>query len=299
MRFAEVRPTHVVVAGLLALGLPAAEAAEVVEERAPMDHAQHHTGAEDAAEPVGPKLPEGMTLDEVLDRAAQAPPAGFPDAIHDNAIFAYAVLNQFEYRIPDHGDESLGWEGMAWIGYDYDRLWIEHEGEWSVGGSRHGETETDLRYSRLVAAFWNAQVGVRYANEWADDLYDDTWSAVVALLGVVPYMVEVDTSLALSENGDLWFEGEGEYDLRVTQRLVLQPRLEFSLFAQDIPERLVGAGLGPVDVDLRLRYEFTRRFAPYLGLRYHVTVGETADLVEAAGGESEQCIFLSGLRIAW
>jgi len=111
--------------------------------------------------------------------------------------------------------------------------------------------------------------------------------------------VEVDTSLALSEDGDLWFEGEGEYDLRVTQRLVLQPRLEFSLFAQDIPERLVGAGLGPIDVDLRLRYEFTRRFAPYLGLRYHVTVGETADLVEAAGGETEQCIFLSGLRIAW
>jgi len=295
MRITDVWPTHVVLAWLLAVGLPVAEAAE---EKIPRDHAHHPSGAEEA-EPVGPKLPQGMTLDEVLDRAAQAPPDGFPDAINDNAIFSYAVLDQFEYRVPNHGEERLGWEGMAWIGYDYDRLWIEHEGERSVEGSEHGETETDLRYSRLVTAFWHAQGGVRYANDWADDVYADTWSVVVALQGVVPYMVEVDTSLALSEDGDLWFEAEGEYDLRVTQRLVLQPRADFSLFAQDIPEQHVGAGLGPVDLDVRLRYEFTRRFAPYLGIRYHVTVGETADLVEAAGEKTEQLVFLGGLRIAW
>jgi len=292
MRIADVWPTHVIVAWLLAVGLSAAE------DGAPMDHAYHPPGADEATEPVGPDLPQGMTLDEVLDRAAQAPPDDFPDAIDDNAIFAYAVLDQFEYRIPDQGDRSLGWEGMVWIGYDFNRLWVEHEGALSVEGPEHGETETDLRYSRLVTPFWNAQVGVRYANEWSDDVYDDTWAGVVALQGVVPYMVEVDTSMALSEDGDLWFTGEGEYDLRVTQRLVLQPRVEFSLFAQDIPERQVGAGLGPIDADLRLRYEFTRRFAPYLGLRYHITVGETADLVETAGMESDHLILLGGLRIA-
>lgn len=295
MRIADVLPTLVVVALLVPVGLTAAE------EGAPMDHAQHHPGTEEAgaAESVGAILPQGMTLDEVLDRAAQAPPEDFPDAINDHEIFVSVLLDQFEYRVSVHGDKSLGWDGVAWIGYDFDKLWMEHEGEVSGEGSEHGETETDLRYSRLVTGFWNAQIGVRYANEWTDAFYNDTWSGVVALHGVVPYMVDVDTSVALSEDGDLWLEGEVEYDLRVTQRLVLQPRTQLSLFAQDIPERRVGAGLGPVDVDLRLRYEFTRRFSPYLGLRYHVTMGETAELVEAAGWESDQLVLFSGLRIAW
>ncbi len=293
MRITDVRPALVVMAWLLAGGTSAAE------EGGAMDRNHHLPGAEKIAEPVGPTLPLGMTLDEVLDRAAQAPPDEFPDPINDHTIFAYALLDQFEYRVTDQGDESLGWKGLAWIGYDFDRLLIKHEGERSMEGSDPGGTETDLRYSRLVTAFWNAQVGVRYANAWEDDVYGDTWSGVVALQGLVPYMVDVDASVALSEDGDLWFTGEGEYDLRVTQRLVLQPRAEFSLFAQDIPDQRVGSGLGPIDVDLRLRYEFTRRFAPYLGLRYHITVGETADLVEAAGGETDQLVFLGGLRIAW
>jgi copper resistance protein B len=112
-------------------------------------------------------------------------------------------------------------------------------------------------------------------------------------------MFELDSTLYVSEHGDVFFGFEAGYHVRITQRLVLQPRTELSLYAQDIPETGIGAGLSDLSLDLRLRYEIKREFAPYLGIRLEYLVGETGNLAEAAGLDARSVFYLAGLRIAF
>jgi copper resistance protein B len=156
-----------------------------------------------------------------------------------------------------------------------------------------------LLYSRLISPFWDVQVGVQYANEWRKDDDEDRWSGVIALQGLAPYKFEVDNSLYISEDGDVTLAIEAEYDLRITQRLVLQPRAEIGMAFQDVAERSLGAGITDVKLDLRLRYEIKREFAPYIGVRYQSLVGETDNIAEASGEDSEQLFFMAGFRFAF
>lgn len=260
--------------------------------------AQHekHVAAREAA---SPSLPEGMSLDDVLDRAAQPKPDEFPDAIHDDAVRMFTLFEQLEYRVQDDGPDHLGWEAQGWIGFDFDKFWWKSEGEAGFEGTDEGESENDFLYSRLITPFWNVQVGVRYANEWESTDYEDTWYGVIALQGLAPGMFEMDSSLYVSEYGDVSAEFELEYDLRLTQRLVLQPRAELAVYVQDIEDENIGAGLSDVKLDLRLRYEIKRGLAPYIGVRYKFLVGETANLSQTAGEDTEQLFFLTGIRFAF
>lgn len=265
------------------------------------DHREsaHEHGDPPARRPDAPALPEGRSLDEVLERASQPPPDHFHDPVCDDELRFFLLVEQLEYRLGGGARDELGWEGQGWIGFDYDRLWVKADGEAVFDGPDAGESETDLLYSRLLTPFWNAQIGVQYANDWEGGGYEDRWSAAVALQGLAPGMVELDTSLYLSERGDLTAEIEGEYDLRLTQRLVLQPRVELHFAAQDVPERRLGAGMTDADFDLRLRYELKREIAPYLGVRYRVLVGETGNLAEATGMDDDAFFVFAGLRLAF
>lgn len=247
----------------------------------------------------GPALPEGETLDETLDRAAEPPPDDYPEPVPDDQVYAFLLGEQLEYRFggprkPDH----LGLELQGWFGGDYNKLWWKNESEGAFQIPRGLEAETDLLYSRLITPFWNAQIGVQYANEWMADSYEDRWSGVLAVQGLAPGKFEVDASMYVSQHANVTFELETEYELRFTQRLVLQPLAELGVSTQDIPERTIGAGVTDVVVDLRLRYEIKREFAPYLGGRWHALVGETADRTEAAGGERSRLFLLGGFRFA-
>lgn len=260
--------------------------------------AQRHEG-EPPPDPGTPPLPEGMSLDEVLDRAAQPPPEHYPDPVPDDELRMFVLAEQLEYRLGDGERDRLGWEAQGWIGYDYDRFWWKSEGEAVFDGPDEGESETDLLYSRLISPFWSAQVGVQYAIEWEPGDTSDRWSGVLALQGLAPGMVELDASLYVSEDADVTAEIEGEYNLRLTQRLVLQPRVELGFSAQDVPERRLGQGLTDANLDLRLRYEVKREFAPYVGVRYRLLVGETGNRSEDAGIDSDQLFFFAGLRFAF
>jgi copper resistance protein B len=111
-------------------------------------------------------------------------------------------------------------------------------------------------------------------------------------------MFELDAALFLSTKGDLTARIEAEYDQRITQLLIVQPRIEVELSAQDIPERGIGAGLTTIEPGVRLRYEFLREFAPYLGIEYEARTGRTADIARAAGEDPDGLKLLIGLR-AW
>lgn len=265
------------------------------------ESAARHDSAEPPTPDFEPAIPEGMTLEEVFEYAESPPPDHFPPPVPDDELFVFTLFEQLEYRVADDDStrDHLGWEAQGWYGGDYEKFWWKNEGEAVFDGSDEGETETDLLYSRLITPFWSLQVGAQYANGWDPDDYDDRWSGAIALQGLAPYKFELDNSLYISEDGDFTFAFEAEYDIRITQRLVLQPRTELGFAFQDISERALGAGMTDAKIDLRLRYEIEREFAPYLGLRYQTLVGETDDIADDAGRDTEQLFLLVGVRFAF
>ena len=247
-----------------------------------------------------PPLPSGMTLEDVLSYAASSPPENFPATIPDDRLYMFTFIDQLEYRISDDSTrDRLGWDAQGWIGGDYNKFWWKSEGESIFESNDEGETETDLLYSRLITPFWNFQVGAQYANEWSRHEYDDRWSGVIGLQGLAPYKFELDNALYISEDGDVTYALEAEYNVYITQRLILQPRTEVGVAAQDIPSRNLGAGITDINLDLRLRCEIKREFAPYIGIRYQSLIGETMDIADSMGNETEQLYFLAGLRLAF
>jgi len=189
------------------------------------------------------------------------------------------------------GDDIYAWDLQGWYGGDIDKLWLKSEGEGGRGGGL-ASAEMQLLYSRAVSPFFDAQFGVRH-----DFRPDPERSYLVAAVqGLLPYTFDVEATAFLSEKGDLSGRLEGEYDLRISQRLVLQPRVEINFAIQDVPSLHVGSGIASVEGGLRLRYEIRREFAPYLGMEWERKVGDTADLAQAAGEERRSFAVLAGAR---
>ncbi len=262
------------------------------------------SAAQDDDSPEGdmetPPLPENMTLEEVLEYSNNPPPENFPDPVPDDQLYVFTLFEKMEYRFANQaGHDHLGWEAQGWIGYDYNKFWWKNEGENVFEDEDEGESEIDLLYSRLITSFWNFQIGAQFANEWSGNEYGDRWSGVIAIQGMAPYKFEVDNSLYVTEDGDVINEFEAEYDLRITQRLVLQPLFAMSISAQDIKEKGIGAGITDGKIDFRLRYEFKREFAPYIGFRYQQLLGKTENIAESSGSDTEQSFIMAGLRFAF
>lgn len=203
------------------------------------------------------------------------------------------LIERLETRFAaEDGEDGYVWDAQAWYGGDLNRLVVKTEGEGEFGGEL-GDAEVQALYSRAIGPFFDLQAGVRF-----DPEPDARGHAVLGVQGLAPYMFHVDGALFLSDRGDLTARIEGEYDQRITQRLILQPRLEVELSAQDIPERDLGAGVTKIEPGLRLRYEFAREFAPYIGVEYEAKLGETADIARAAGEDPDGLKLVIGLR-AW
>jgi len=202
----------------------------------------------------------------------------------------YVLFNQFEAQSANGSDE-LYWNGQAWYGGDINKIWFKTEGRASLNSGDVEDAELQALYSRAIAPYWNLQAGVRH--DFKPDSLDH---AVVGIQGLAPYFFEVDVSAYLSTEGDVTARAELEYDLLLTQRLILQPRIEANFSAQDIPDRQIGAGLNTIDAGLRLRYEIKRQFAPYVGVEWQGSFGDTKTFIEAAGGETDRTVFVAGVR---
>ena len=203
------------------------------------------------------------------------------------------IIDRLEAGFGDD-DESYLWDVQGWSGGDINRFWWKSEGEGDFGGGLE-EAELQAVYSRAVTPFWDLQAGVR--QDFRPD-GEDTTHLVLGLQGLAPYWWEIDAAAFLSTDGDLTARVEAEYDQRITQRLILQPRLEIDASAGDIPELEIGSGLSSVEAGLRLRYEFRKEFAPYVGVEWSRALGDTADYIEARGGEVDETRLVVGLK-AW
>jgi copper resistance protein B len=152
--------------------------------------------------------------------------------------------------------------------------------------------EVQALYSRAIGPYFNLQAGVRHDFQPAPT----RTYATIGFEGLAPYMFEVEGALFISDKGDVLGRLEGYYDQRLTQRLILQPRIEFNLSAQDVPESRLGSGLTNAELGLRLRYEISRQFAPYVGVSYEAKTGRTADFAHADGREPTTTSFVAGVR---
>ena len=213
---------------------------------------------------------------------------------HENGgMPAYSIaFNLAEYRVQNGGD-AYRWDGEGWFGGDINRFVVKTEGEGTVrGGLESGEVQA--LYSRAINPWFNLQAGVRHDfRPGPARTY-----ATIGFEGLAPYWFEVEGALFLSDKGDLLGRLEGYYDQRITQRLILQPRVELNFAGQDIPAIGIGSGLSDAELGLRLRYEIKREFAPYIGVSWERKMGGSARFARVAGDRVESTSLVIGIR-AW
>ena len=205
--------------------------------------------------------------------------------------YIFFQAEQFEYRNQDGGD-ALKWDAQGWYGGDDNKLWLKTEGEKPAGGKVEN-AEIQLLLSHRVTDFFDVQAGMRYDPE----PNPRRSYAVLGLQGLAPYYFETDAALFLSHKGDLSARFIAEYELLLTQRLILQPAMEINLAAQDVKALGLGAGVTDIELGLRLRYEIRREFAPYVGVNWQRKLGQTADLARRDGGDTEIPSLVAGIRL--
>lgn len=208
----------------------------------------------------------------------------------ENGAFRTASLlvERLEVRVGEH--DSYLWDVQGFIGGDLDRFVIKSEGGGAFGGSVE-DAEVQGLWSHAISPFIDLQMGARL------DVEPETRGhAVLGVQGLAPYMIHLDAAAFLSDRGDVTARIEAEYDQKITQRLILQPRVEVELAAQDIAERDIGAGLTSFAAGLRLRYEIVREFAPYVGIEWEQRVGQTADIARAKGDDPSFSAIVIGVR---
>ena len=212
----------------------------------------------------------------------------------DAEPYAMLSIDRLEYGEDDHGD-TLRWDAEAWYGGDYNKLWLELEGVGSPGESPE-RTELAVLYDRLFSPFWSWRAGLAY--DVRGDGRPDLGYVVVGLQGLAPHWLETEAALYLSEDGDVALRAEVEYDVRLTQRLILEPRIELDLWSDGVPEIGAGRGLASSELGLRLRYEIVRELAPYIGVNYERLYGDSRDSARVADEPTSRTQLVVGIR-AW
>jgi len=190
--------------------------------------------------------------------------------MQDNAPQSMLLIDQLEAF---HGKHANGqsWEAEGWYGNDDDKLWLRTEGERSRGRLDDGDIEA--LWNHTIASYWSSQLGLR------EDIGrgPDRDCAAFGVQGLSPYGFELEATGYLGDGGRTAARFRAEYDVLFTQRLILQPEFELNLYGQSDPARRVGSGLSDAELGLRLRYEISRRFAPYIGVIWTNRYGRTAD----------------------
>jgi copper resistance protein B len=227
---------------------------------------------------------------------------------------AFAQMPQAEARKPDHAHENAhdgginnftlveeadvtrfdgkwvaNWEAQGWIGTDMDKFWWRTEGE--TKGPRLEQSEFQALYSRNIAMFFDAQVGLRH-----DIAPDARTYAVVGVQGLAPLFFETEAHVFLGFKGDVLFRLRQSFDLRMTNRLVAQPLFETDIYATRVPERLIAPGPAIIETGILTRYEITRRVAPYVAVMFERRLGESSRLARAAGENPGGWSIRTGVR---
>jgi copper resistance protein B len=266
------------------------EAADTMAGMPGMEGMDHGSSDDEAGDEPPPPVPTDFAADSVFDPAAMARARAQLQMEHGGSVLSKVMVNLGELQVRD-GEDGYRWEGEAWVGGDINRFVVKTEGE---GASELESAEVQALYSRAVSPYFDFQAGIRQDFQSGPK----RTYATVGFEGVAPYWFETSGALFLSNKGEAFGRLEGTYDLRLTQRWILQPRVEANLTGQDVPELELGSGVSDIELGLRLRYEIKREFAPYVGVSFDRKFGGTADYAHIAGKEVEATSFVIGVR-AW
>ncbi len=287
--------------------MPGAEHGPTKEMDHQTEHGTDHGPKEGMKETSTEPMPEGDMGDMVKSmQGGKAPPdARDPDAYADGLSMGsmsgmdmsdrerrtYVLLDRLE-QFHGHRTRGQALDAQAWFGSDLDKLWLKVDGERSNG--RLGATRTEALWDHAIATYWSLQTGVRH------DFGEGpgrTWGAI-GIQGLAPYWFDVQATAYVGEGGRTALRLEAEYDLLITQRLILQPDVKVDVFGKSDPRREVGSGLSQIEAGLRLRYELSRKFAPYVGVVAVRQIGNTGRLVRDEGRSATQVRAVVGIR-AW
>lgn len=214
---------------------------------------------------------------------------GMPPVM-DRSLYYHALLEQAEDRWNGR-DHQFRYDGQAWAGTDYDKLWLKSEGLVTRSG-RFTDGRHELLYDRAVSAYFDLQAGVRVD---LDDARTRTWAAL-GVQGLSVYFFDVEATTYASDGGHYAARLKASYDLLLTNRLILQPETELNFYTRSDPGRRTGSGLSDIDAGLRLRYELSREFAPYVGVSYAGLFGQSASFARREGDSPHQVRLSFGVR---
>ena len=257
-------------------------------EHAAMGHCVPNPGA--TLPPTLPRTPIPPPTD--ADRAAAFPVLSHGAMVHGAATRHYVLLDRLEAWNAGPG-RGQAWEGSAWIGGDIDRLWLRSEGERVRG--RLAAADLEALYGHAAGPWWDALVGVRL-DDGPGGMPSRQWAAF-GVQGLAPYKFEVSATAYLGSGGRTAARFETDYDVLLSNRLILQPRVEAWWHGRTDPATRTGAGLSSVEAGLRLRYEITRRFAPYLGVVHARRFGDSAGLARGDGERARDTRWVAGVRV--
>ena len=203
--------------------------------------------------------------------------------------FGSVRFDRLEY-VEARGEEWAAYKGEAWYGSTYNRAVMKAEGE--VASGKLAESETHLLWRHAVSTFWDTELGFRF--DHAHGAPNREWLAL-GINGLAPYWFEVEATAYVGSSGRTALGLEVEYDILMTQKLHLQPNVEVNFYGKDDQRRGIGSGLTDGTAGLRLKYEVTRQFVPYVGVEWSSTFGKTADYARAAGESKQETRFVAGL----
>lgn len=287
---------------ILALALTGSvlAAPALAQDHAAMDHAaMGHAMPAPAEVSPGPTMetpppPEAgsgppRAADAIWGKEAMEPERERERKMHGDFPVLWVQGDRLEAQVRN-GTDGFLWDLQGYYGGTTSKLWLKSEGE-AAFGEEIEHAEVQALWSKAISPYWDLQTGIRQ-----DLAGPSTTHAVIGVQGLAPYMFEVDAALFLSHRGDITAKIEGELDQRITQRLILQPRGELALSAQDIPLLGIGAGLDKAELGLRLRYEIAREFAPYVGIEQSWKTGRSADYARAKGESTSATSLVAGIR---
>jgi copper resistance protein B len=260
------------------------------DDAAPMDHTMHA-----AAIATDSDLPPN-------DHVAPPPPQSTPQAMShaqmidlmqmdDAATRGMWLFDRLERSRSTDGDYATSWEAEGWWGSDLNRLWVKTEGE--RGSDRTQDGRVEALWSHAWTSFWDGQLGARQDFGQGPNRQ---WAAV-GVQGLAPYWFETQATFYLGEQGRTAARFEASYEMRFTQRLILEPKLELNIYGKDDPQRGISSGLSDLEAGLRLRYEFSRKFAPYIGVNWARRFGGHSDVPGAIDLPARETTWVAGVRL--
>lgn len=268
------RPVLGTAMALFAAGAPAALAQVRPDTAAARDPTA-------TAEPTAPNLTPG---------------SDWPSPVNDRENYTYLLADVLEYRLGETNSE-FRWDIEGWHGGDFNRLWFKSEGQQNTALKADYDIDLQLLYGRFVWKYYDFQIGGRVETQTFRGDNVTRGLAVIGLEGLVPYSYEVESALFIDQDANLSARFSATKELLMTQRLILQPRLETDLAVQRVERFTTGAGINNLELGFRLRYEIWRKFGPYVGVSFDWSFFDTAGLVREEGGDPTQIRFLAGLRV--